>query len=167
MIYVFGGISSGKSEFAENMMPEGERVYLATMQASDEESLERIRKHRKMRAGKGFRTIELSRDIDSADILKTEAVLLECLSNLLANTMFADKGCRLVKPSGKIIEEINSLKEKCRELVIVGNDVFGQTKEKYSEQTLKYIEELKIIHEYLLKNADEVYEVVYGLGHRI
>lgn len=61
LVVVTGGSGSGKSAFAEETvlsLGEARRIYIATMQAFDEESHRRISRHRHMRAGKGFETIE-------------------------------------------------------------------------------------------------------------
>ena len=57
---VLGEAASGKSEFAEQlaMSLADERYYIATMQVSDSESQQRIERHRQMRQGKGFVTLE-------------------------------------------------------------------------------------------------------------
>ena len=61
LILVSGGAGSGKSEFAEGLVTfsglDG-RVYLATMKVWDAESVRRVERHRQMRAGKGFETLE-------------------------------------------------------------------------------------------------------------
>ncbi len=62
------------------------------MQAFDEESHRRIRRHRHMRAGKGFETIERYTELDELLIPKDCVVLLECMSNLVANEMFQEGG---------------------------------------------------------------------------
>lgn len=62
----------------------------------DDEGQRKIDRHRRLRAGKGFITIEQSRDIKKAveklqseSSLKTgRSALLECMSNLVANEMF-------------------------------------------------------------------------------
>lgn len=61
LILVTGGSGSGKSAFAEDRilsLGEAKRIYIATMHPFDQESFKRIERHRKMRAGKGFDTIE-------------------------------------------------------------------------------------------------------------
>ena len=62
MIYlVIGTQNSGKSELAEKLSLEtgdSNRFYIATMKIYDEAGLQRVEKHRKMRDGKGFITIE-------------------------------------------------------------------------------------------------------------
>ncbi len=113
LIAVTGGSGSGKSEFAENCalrlreILDGGRagnerddeagkhmtrlVYLATMKAAGEEGLARVKRHMAARRGKGFLTIERERNLSG---LKTEdidgsLILLEDLSNLIANELFS------------------------------------------------------------------------------
>lgn len=68
---VTGGSGSGKSEYAEKLILESgakEKVYIATMEVFGEESRERVRRHRRLRAGKGFRTIECPRNLWEIDL---------------------------------------------------------------------------------------------------
>ena len=61
MILVTGGSGSGKSAFAEDCvlaLGEKKRIYIATMFPFDEESKKRVARHRNMRSGKGFETVE-------------------------------------------------------------------------------------------------------------
>ena len=61
VLLVLGGAASGKSQYAEDRVlqfPGENRVYVATMECFDEESRQRIQRHRNMRAGKGFQTVE-------------------------------------------------------------------------------------------------------------
>ena len=60
MVVVTGGSGSGKSAYAESLFQEfsGEKIYIATMQVYDEEGKEKVARHRKLREGKGFLTIE-------------------------------------------------------------------------------------------------------------
>ena len=109
IILIYGGSGSGKSEFAEDYVcatPFDNRFYLATMNATDRESKLRIKKHRNQRKGKGFITLEHPMDVDEAlteiDRIKApefftnesleggSIILLECMSNLVANEMFRD-----------------------------------------------------------------------------
>lgn len=60
MTLVTGGSGSGKSEYAERLAVAGgtPRIYVATMIPWDDEGRRRIEKHRAMRTGKGFETVE-------------------------------------------------------------------------------------------------------------
>ena len=101
---ITGGSVSGKSAYAEKYICHAsnekgckEKYYIATMQVFDDEGQRKIDRHRRLRAGKGFITIEQPRDIQNAvsklqseNCLKTgRSALLECMSNLVANEMFS------------------------------------------------------------------------------
>ena len=102
MIYlVTGGSGSGKSEYAENLvMASGcpVRYYVATMTVYGEEGLAKVLRHQELRRGKGFITVECQADVGTAlcgirnSNQEKAILLLECVSNLAANEMFADGG---------------------------------------------------------------------------
>lgn len=77
---VTGGSGCGKSTWAEGFIRRfpGPRFYIATMQAVDEECRARIARHRAQRAGLGFETVEMARDIQSAPVAPGAAALVEC-----------------------------------------------------------------------------------------
>ena len=82
-VTVTGGSGSGKSAFAEEQIlkfPEKNRLYIATMVCFDEESRQRVKRHRKMRKEKHFDTLECPTDLVHVRIPKDTAVLLECMS---------------------------------------------------------------------------------------
>jgi len=90
---VTGGSASGKSAIAEDLavrLQGRKRCYLATMEATDEESIRRISRHRELRKEKGFETVERSRNLPEIQdqLEQFDVVLLECLTNLAANEMF-------------------------------------------------------------------------------
>ena len=95
LTFIFGGSASGKSEYAEQYAASlahncnAPLLYLATMCANDTESKQRIERHRRMRADKSFQTMEVSKEIGRIVVEFDSVVLLECLSNLLANEMFS------------------------------------------------------------------------------
>ena len=68
---ITGGSGSGKSEYAEQKLMEyashskrnKKRYYIATMIPFGKETEEKIARHRKLRAGKGFETIECYTDL--------------------------------------------------------------------------------------------------------
>ena len=51
----------------------------------------RILRHRQMRAGKGFETVERYTDLKGLKLDPDSVVLLECMSNLTANEMFQER----------------------------------------------------------------------------
>ena len=168
MILITGGSGSGKSEYAESLLSEiknTEKYYIATMKPFGKEAKERIQKHRRMRNGKGFITLEYPTDIkESLDVMdENSAVLIECISNLTANEMFGDEG---IIPSDKVIrkivESIEEMDEMTSRLVVVTNNVF-EDGIAYDEATAEYIAALAGINTELARKADKVTEVVAGI----
>lgn len=168
MVLVIGGSGSGKSAWAESYMallPET-KYYLATMCDDDMESKRRIERHREQRRGKGFLTIEQPVDIwKAAEQMENErgAALLECISNLTANEMFAGpEPVAEETVAGKIVSEIAGLKEKLTHFVIVSNNVFEDGRV-YDDTTMAYIRAMGWINGKLAVMADAVVEVVAGI----
>ncbi len=165
---VTGGSGSGKSAYAEKLFAslEGKKYYIATMQIYDAEGEKKVERHKKMRAGKGFFTIEKSTDVDEiAFPEKTEkkSALLECMSNLTANEMFSVEGIKTAEQvQKKIVSDIAALSEKTDNLIIVTNNVF-EDGVVYDEGTMEYLKALGGINAELAKSADRVVEVVVGI----
>lgn len=174
MTLIVGGSGSGKSEFAENYIDalagEMQKYYLATMQVYDEEGQKKIERHRRLRAGKGFHTIEQPRNlIQAATQMQSgeKAVLLECMSNLVANEMFPEDGRRTEKEvAEKIAAEVSQLKEQMSSFVIVSNNVFEDGME-YEEGTMAYLRAIGAVNVALARMADEVIEVIAGIPIKI
>lgn len=162
LVLITGAASSGKSEFAENLLSkeDGTRYYVATMFNSRQaETIQRIEKHRSMRAGKGFVTIERPDNIGNIEIEKESSVLVECLSNLVANEIFNNG---IEDPVDYIYEGLMKLKSKCNNLYIVTNQVFEDGCD-YDLLSVKYIEKLGSLNVKIANMADEVHEIVFGI----
>ena len=171
MILVVGGSGSGKSSYAEktavSLAQSGmKKYYLATMQVFDDEGRKKVDRHRNLRNGKGFFTIEQPTRISGA-LEKMEdgdrAVLLECISNLTANEMFSEEqAVTEMQVTDNVIRDIKMLKDQTNHLVVVSNNVFedGIT---YDETTTKYIQAMGKINQKLAALADRIVEVVAGI----
>lgn len=174
MTLIIGGSGSGKSSYAEDYithLSEGKRkYYLATMQVYDKEGEAKIARHRLLRQGKGFVTIERPTEIQNAvSRMETEgkAALLECISNLTANEMFEGDTVNAEETViRKIVYGIERLKEELTHLVIVSNNVFEDGRN-YDETTMAYIRAMGRINEELAAMADEVIEVVVGIPVKV
>lgn len=172
--FIYGGSSSGKSAFAESLLSgldDEKKYYLATMDAYDSESILRIKRHKKAREGKGFCTIECPCDIYKAgsqiSVSEGSAVLLECMSNLLANEMFRDgKIMEADRCADKIIKDFENLMVYVRDMIIVSNNIF-EDGNIYDDGTRAYLAALGLINRRLAAISDEVYEVVVGIPVRI
>ncbi|MBO4310490.1 MAG: bifunctional adenosylcobinamide kinase/adenosylcobinamide-phosphate guanylyltransferase [Lachnospiraceae bacterium] len=171
---VYGGSASGKSQFAEDLIckySEGKnKYYIATMKVGeDEENIERVEKHREQRKNKGFETIECPHDLESAVSLITsdKNVLLECVSNLVANEMFfGGEIMGMEETVEKVQKGIKSLADASDNVVFVTNNVFESGSD-YDVTTLSYMDALGKVNRDLFEKADEVYEVVVGIPLRI
>lgn len=165
---ITGGSGSGKSAYAEAWLtsygPSGRKVYLATMQPFGEEGRQKIRRHQKLREGKGFETVECYRNLAQAAVSKNGSILLECVSNLVANTLFRNDGTMEdpQKAYRQIIEGIRLIAKQTELLVIVTNEVHEDT-DSYTLETEKYRLLLGRINQELGRMADQITEVVYGI----
>ena len=167
MIYlVTGGSGSGKSEYAEHLVMSSGcpvRYYVATMTVYGEEGKAKVLRHQELRRGKGFITVECPVNVDTAlsgissnqeeDAPEDAALLLECVSNLAANEMFADS-----------VEELgnDAINRLVRDMVIVTNEVAsdGIT---YDPGTDQYIRLMGLVNRRLGASSHRVVEVVYGI----
>lgn len=164
MVLVTGGSGSGKSAFAEDCVlsyGENKRIYIATMYPFDEESKKRVVRHRKMRAGKGFDTIECFVGLKNIEITEGSTVLLECMSNLTANEIFREDGAG-ENTEEEILEGVRRLNGKAGNLIIVTNEIFSDSVF-YEKETQNYQRILGEINQKLAELADNVVEVVYGI----
>jgi adenosylcobinamide kinase/adenosylcobinamide-phosphate guanylyltransferase len=162
-ILITGGSGSGKSTFAESLAERlpPPRTYIAAMRPYDDESRIKIARHRRMRAGKGFLTVERETDVGSAALPGGGTVLLECLCNLTANEMFdAEGNARDVYE--KILRDIDALERECETLLVVTNDVGGDGGG-YGEGTMRYVETLGRLNCALAERSTCVYELVCGI----
>lgn len=161
---ITGGAASGKSEYAEQLAVRlgkasgGKLLYLAAMIPYGEEAEQRIQKHRAARKETGFSTVERYLGLKGCQIPEGAVVLLECMSNLLANEMYENGGA-----GGNAVEAILSGVDAvlCRaaHLVIVTNTVDADGAE-YGASTLDYLEKLAELNHCLAKKADFAAEVV-------
>ena len=194
MLYIVtGGSGSGKSEYAEQIAVQcrnrtgGTLWYLATMRIWDDEGRKRVERHRRMRAAKGFETIERYTDLETLELRekfeepnptgldaerKTDSLkhweslqvaqkpvlLLECMSNLVLNEFYDQEN----GAEERILQGIKHLQKRCRDLIIVTNEIFsdGMT---YDPESERYIQLLGRINRELGQMADSVTEVVYGI----
>lgn len=197
---VIGGSGSGKSAYAEQMAVKaagnGSLYYVATMQVYDEEGKKKVERHQKMRAGKGFLTIEQPRRLEEAakkvaaesvpaEIASAEKVsagkvaaegvpagkivLLECMSNLVANEMFSEENLSAVMDETKIkqlsheiISGVTALQDSCDILIIVTNQIF-EDGIRYDASTMAYIRLLGDVNRQIAEQAEQVIEVVAGI----
>ena len=194
MLYIVtGGSGSGKSEYAEQIAVQcrnrigGALWYLATMRIWDDEGRKRVERHRRMRAAKGFETIERYTGLETLELrerfeepnldgldaeretdslkhwesrqaAQKTVILLECMSNLVLNEFYDQED----GAEERILRGIKHLQKQCHDLIIVTNEIFsdGVT---YDPESERYIVLLGRVNRELGRTADSVTEVVYGI----
>ncbi len=164
-LLITGGSGSGKSEFAENYITKlgaKKLYYIATMYPLSRESQEKVERHRRMRRGKGFQTIECYTGLKNVEVEDGSVILVECMSNLLANEMFQKGGVGEANAYEEIVTGVERLKEKAEHLVLITNEVFSDGK-KYDPSMTGYIRNLGYINCQLASEADGVAEIVYSI----
>lgn len=187
MHLITGGSASGKSAYAESQVlacGDQKRYYIATMRPWGEEGRARVEKHRKMRREKKFETVECYTNLEQIRLDGQEmqqerqmqkewkksqgnsqtvsyTVLLECMSNLVANEQFETGGTD-EEILDRIERGIRNLDRQAEHLVIVTNEIFSDGCS-YEPETLRYISLLGQINIRLAAMADRVTEVVFGI----
>lgn len=186
---VYGGSASGKSSYAESfamsLQGDGRLLYIATMYPYkwntteiDPETMQRIKRHRAMRADKGFDTVECYRHVEHIVAKRQDVLLLECMSNLLANEMYLKPDgnagsdmadAQTLSPvSERIVQALVALSTRVQDVVIVTNDVFSDGGSlTYDESTREYVKNLAEINCALAQEAETVTEVVCGIPVKI
>ena len=167
--FVIGAAASGKSAYAESLClgHDGPRVYLATMEPFGEEGTRRIARHRAMREGEGFSTLERTRDVGAAvpGLPCGCTLLLEDVGNLVANELFAEGGLSPRDPDAaarEVLGGIERLAQAAAYTVVVSVDVFADGM-RYDEGTEAWRRALARVNAGVAALADRAVEVVCGI----
>lgn len=166
---ISGGSKSGKSMRAQQLAKEtAERCrapmyYLAVMEPQDEEDLERVREHRKARAGWGFQTLEEPRDVRRAVREYSGVYLLDSVTALLANVMFQG-GTFFPAAEEQVLEQLLDFADRTEHTIFVSDDIFSDA-QLYDPVTETYRRALGHIHQALARRCDVVEEVAAGIPY--
>ena len=171
---ISGKQDSGKSAFAESLVTKCDlpcRYYIATMRVADADAAARREKHRQMREGLGFVTLEIPCLIDSApDLMRSPekcVVLLECVANLVANIMHEPEwtGRLTVADSESGDEFVRYVTQLIKDLAgSVGHliVVTSEYDKEGAEGASLYIDLLDAVNARLNRIADKVYTIENG-----
>lgn len=158
---VIGGSGSGKSDFAEELLKNSDKkIYLATMPHSPSNE-ERIKRHVRRRASKGFITVEKTKNFSELELPESADILLEDLPNLLANEMFLSDGSVCEEAYDKVLSDLEFLISHSRRLVIVSDDIFESGLD-YDPLTDRYMQILGRLHAFLSQKG-KVSEIIAGI----
>ncbi|WP_243556958.1 bifunctional adenosylcobinamide kinase/adenosylcobinamide-phosphate guanylyltransferase [Priestia megaterium] len=174
IIFISGGVRSGKSRAAENMVQTfctKRAVYIATSRQTDNEMKKRIHLHQKERqaANPSWVTIEQSVDLQQIlpNLQSDDAVLLDCVTNWLANELFLTEK-RWQTKEGKqevfhhMIKALDKLFAQSQTVVLVSNELFEAGV--LEEPTYSYMHMLGKLHQYIVEKADVAICVEAGLS---
>ena len=136
IILCSGGARSGKSEFAEQLALslKGQKAYVATGQAFDDEMKDRIKKHQ-LRRGKEWITFEIPLHLHKNwEQIKnvSDVILIDCLTMFTSNHVFAHGDINTQEDSNRIesiileelrllLQDINNSNDKT--IIFVTNEI--------------------------------------------
>ena len=162
--FISGGAKNGKSFFAQRIAKAAGAplYYIATMIPHDGEDRARIARHRAERAGWGFETLEVGRDIlsclDRAD--PKGSFLLDSVTALLSNEMFAPDGIH-ADAHLCLADQLAEFVSRAPNTVLVSDYIYSDAM-LYDPLTEAYRAALAHIDRRLARCCDNVLEVVSG-----
>ncbi|NUK31206.1 bifunctional adenosylcobinamide kinase/adenosylcobinamide-phosphate guanylyltransferase [Parageobacillus sp. VR-IP] len=176
MVFISGGVRSGKSKVAEGYarklaIPEFSLHYIATASADDDEMKQRIIHHQKRREKQPIQwaTWEQPVCLDQlvGSFTKEDVVLLDCLTNWLANELFRDGSWKEEKlcfrKAAYMWETLERLAGACKALIIVSNELFcGGVPADIG--TYHYMKMLGWLHQKIVAEAEVAVLVQHGVA---
>ncbi|MGE7693841.1 bifunctional adenosylcobinamide kinase/adenosylcobinamide-phosphate guanylyltransferase [Lysinibacillus sp. NPDC094177] len=184
LIFITGGVRSGKSHFAEKaavshyqtkFLQVQRLIYIASGVAMDQEMKKRILRHQADRRAQNIEWLTIEAPYDIADTLHKltdgDVVLWDCVTTWLTNAFYEgfDKGTPCVEQPGCLEKKLNVLKNAVETLLekrvtffIVSNELFDEPP--YSNEEVElYRQMLGKLHQWFVSIADEAYEINYGV----
>lgn len=184
LIFITGGVRSGKSYFAEQAavahyqnksFQEKRLVYIASGVATDVEMEKRILRHKEDRQAQDvtWHTIEAPYRIEAAlsKLGAGDIVLWDCVTTWLTNAFYEgfDTGTPCVEKNGclelklrRMQEAVEALLKKKVTLFVVSNELFDEPSYK-SDEVERYRETLGKLHQWFVSVANDAYEMNYGI----
>ncbi|MEM1414236.1 MAG: bifunctional adenosylcobinamide kinase/adenosylcobinamide-phosphate guanylyltransferase [Myxococcota bacterium] len=166
LVMIGGGARSGKSRYAEvrALQLPGDKAYVATAQAFDDEMRERIAAHRQAR-DPSFQLYEEPREVPS--LLKRLAepvVVVDCLTLWLSNLLLADLSDSAIEVAFDALED--ALARPTGTTLLVTNEV-GLGIVPTSALGRRFRDHAGRLHQRLADRADEVILAALGLRLRL
>lgn len=165
IIFIFGGIKSGKSQFVVDLVGRMKKnvTYIATAECVDDEMREKIELHRQSRP-KEWTTIEEPKDIISVlDGVRDNVVIIECLTTYISNLMVSEDRDYPLKEVKKLLDKVSKL-NKC--VIIVSNEV-GNCLVPDNKLGRNFINIVGEANQEVARVANEVYFVRAGIPDRL
>ena len=169
-VFISGGCKSGKSSLAQRaavrLSGGGPLYYVATMIPYDSEDRARIVRHIADRAGMGFETLEVGRDIGQCIELADSGgtFLVDSVTALLLNEMYPDGHNGEADPDAlrRCVDGLLRVAEGAGNAVFVSDHIYSDAI-RYDDFTEKYRADLARIDRALASICDTVLEMCAGL----
>lgn len=158
---VVGGAASGKSRHAEALVraAPGQRIYLASAQAYDDEMRAKIARHRDERSSDGWRTLEVPLEVADAlaELGPDHVVLFDCATLWLSNLIYAERDWRAEA------ERLLAVLLACPAQVTVVTNEVGQGIVPENALARRFRQAQGELNQMLAARAEEVIAVIAGL----
>ena len=160
---VIGGVRSGKSAFAQQLVAEHHKpvCYIATSQVFDEEMAQRVAQHKDSRPADWQlieEPIELARTLDELSG-SGKAVIVECLSLWLSNLLCLENEDTFAQQRAALMEAVETFQG---DLVMVASEV-GLGIMPMNALARRFGDEAGVLNQALVKLTDRVTFVAAGL----
>ena len=178
MIFITGGVRSGKSAFAEKYAKQlGENktlYYVATGVSFDDEMKNRIIRHQQDREHQNanWNTVEMQVEVPPAiQELTSDALLLfECVTTWLSNVLYTyeqknENSEYIDNCIESMQKQLLTWRKQGATIIVVSNEVLDELPSQYDEVNL-YRKLLGEFHQWIVQNSDEAYEVQFQLVQR-
>ncbi|WP_342545087.1 bifunctional adenosylcobinamide kinase/adenosylcobinamide-phosphate guanylyltransferase [Lysinibacillus sp. FSL W7-1291] len=187
LIFITGGVRSGKSHFAEQAAMQQYQtqfstakrlIYLASGLAVDREMEKRIHRHQADRQAQPIQWLTVEAPYAIAEVFETlqdgDVVLWDCVTTWLTNAFYEgyDSGTPCVQRPGclenklQIVKQaIQSLLKKNMTFFVVSNELFDEPPYNSDEVEL-YRRTLGQFHQWFVAMAQEAYEMNDGIVKR-
>jgi adenosylcobinamide kinase / adenosylcobinamide-phosphate guanylyltransferase len=159
LILITGGARSGKSTKALSLAaPYGEKLFVATAEALDDEMRARIDRHRAER-GEAWKTIEEPLDLARAMRIDPDAVaIVDCMTLWVSNAMAAN-----LDIEGALDDFIAAARQRRAPVIVVTNEV-GMGIVPVYESARRFRDLAGLTNQRVAAAADEVWLMVCGIG---
>lgn len=168
-VFLSGGVKSGKSSLAQKIAARlaggGPKYYVATMIPCDGEDRARVARHRADRAGMGFETLELGRQVERCLelALPGATLLLDSVTALLLNEMYPANHAGDADPgaAGRCVDGLLRVAREAENAVFVSDYLYSDAM-RYDAFTERYRADLASIDRALAAACDTVLELCAG-----
>ncbi|MEW6409891.1 MAG: bifunctional adenosylcobinamide kinase/adenosylcobinamide-phosphate guanylyltransferase [Nitrospirota bacterium] len=168
LIFITGGVRSGKSEYAMSMAEviDGRKAFIATAESLDDEMAERIKRHRERR-NQSWDTYEAPLDMYSTlrDISENYSVILiDCITLWLSNLILSGKNADNIFI---IVDEFLRIIATCNSTVIVVSNEVGWGIVPDNRIAREFRDTAGRVNQMIASAADSVYMVISGIPLRL